>query len=105
MDLFSAIRHLCLLYGSVLDRPQIVYGVFDTPLAESGIAGLSFGLALEGFRPVPEIQFFGFIFEAMDEVVAQMVFSEFFLQSFSCPENSSVFPNIFTKNNDILVIF
>ena len=46
--------------------------VFDTPLAESGIAGLSFGLALEGFRPVPEIQFFGFIFEAMDEVVAQM---------------------------------
>lgn len=31
--------------------------VFDTPLAESGIAGLSFGLALEGFRPVPEIQF------------------------------------------------
>lgn len=46
--------------------------VFDTPLAESGIAGMSFGLALEGFRPVPEIQFFGFIFEAMDEVVAQM---------------------------------
>lgn len=46
--------------------------VFDTPLAESGIAGLGFGLALEGFRPVPEIQFFGFIFEAMDEVVAQM---------------------------------
>lgn len=46
--------------------------VFDTPLAESGIAGLGFRLALEGFRPVPEIQFFGFIFEAMDEVVAQM---------------------------------
>lgn len=46
--------------------------VFDTPLAESGIAGLAFGLALEGFRPVPELQFFGFVFEAMDEVVAQM---------------------------------
>lgn len=35
--------------------------VFDTPLAESGILGLSTGLALEGFRPVPEIQFFGFV--------------------------------------------
>ncbi len=46
--------------------------VFDAPLAESGIAGLAFGLALEGYRPVPELQFFGFVFEAMDEVVAQM---------------------------------
>ena len=45
--------------------------VFDTPLAESGIGGLAFGLALEGFRPVPEIQFFGFVFEVMDTVVAQ----------------------------------
>lgn len=46
--------------------------VFDTPLAESGIAGMAFGLALEGYRPVPELQFFGFVFEAMDEVVAQI---------------------------------
>ncbi len=46
--------------------------VFDTPLAESGIGGLAFGLALEGYRPVPEIQFFGFVFEVMDEIVAQM---------------------------------
>lgn len=46
--------------------------VFDTPLAESGIGGLSIGLALEGYRPVPEIQFFGFVFEVMDSVVAQM---------------------------------
>lgn len=46
--------------------------VFDTPLAESGIGGLAFGLAMEGFRPVPEIQFFGFIFEVMDSVVGQM---------------------------------
>ncbi|MEG2709138.1 MAG: alpha-ketoacid dehydrogenase subunit beta, partial [Vagococcus sp.] len=36
--------------------------VFDAPLAESAIGGLAFGLALEGFRPVPEIQFFGFVF-------------------------------------------
>ena len=46
--------------------------VFDTPLAESGIGGLAFGLAMEGYRPVPEIQFFGFIFEVMDSVVGQM---------------------------------
>ncbi|WP_080874884.1 alpha-ketoacid dehydrogenase subunit beta [Oceanobacillus timonensis] len=46
--------------------------VFDTPLAESGIGGLSIGLALEGFRPVPEIQFFGFVFEAMDSINGQM---------------------------------
>lgn len=46
--------------------------VFDTPLAESGIGGLAFGLALENYRPVPEIQFFGFIFEVIDEVIGQM---------------------------------
>ena len=46
--------------------------VFDTPLAESGIGGLAIGLALEKFRPIPEIQFFGFIFEVMDSVVTQM---------------------------------
>ncbi|RDW18423.1 alpha-ketoacid dehydrogenase subunit beta [Oceanobacillus arenosus] len=46
--------------------------VFDTPLAESGIGGLAIGLALEGYRPVPEIQFFGFVFEVMDSVAGQM---------------------------------
>ncbi|MCL6593926.1 MAG: alpha-ketoacid dehydrogenase subunit beta [Alicyclobacillus sp.] len=48
-----------------------VHRVFDTPLAESGIAGLAVGLALQGFRPVAEIQFFGFVFEAMDEIAGQ----------------------------------
>lgn len=46
--------------------------VFDTPLAESGIGGLALGLALQNFRPVMEIQFFGFVFEAMDSIVSQM---------------------------------
>lgn len=46
--------------------------VFDTPLAESAIGGLSIGLALQGFRPVPEIQFFGFLFEVMDSISGQM---------------------------------
>ncbi|MBM7572227.1 alpha-ketoacid dehydrogenase subunit beta [Aquibacillus albus] len=46
--------------------------VFDTPLAESGIGGLAFGLSIQGFRPVPEIQFFGFVYEAMDAINGQM---------------------------------
>src|SRR3984893_8376957 len=45
--------------------------VFDTPLAESGIGGLAVGLALTGFRPVMEIQFFGFVFETFDAVASQ----------------------------------
>ncbi len=45
--------------------------VFDTPLAESGICGLAVGLGVQGFRPVAEIQFIGFIFEAMDSICAQ----------------------------------
>jgi pyruvate dehydrogenase E1 component beta subunit len=45
--------------------------VFDTPLAESGIAGLAVGLAVQGFRPIAEIQFVGFIFEAMDQILVQ----------------------------------
>ena len=45
--------------------------VSDTPLAESGIGGMAIGLALQGFRPVPEIQFIGFIFEVMDSIVGQ----------------------------------
>lgn len=46
--------------------------VFDTPLAESGIGGLAIGLGLTGFRPVMEIQFFGFVFEVFDSVAGQM---------------------------------
>ncbi|MFQ3545907.1 alpha-ketoacid dehydrogenase subunit beta [Halobacillus rhizosphaerae] len=46
--------------------------VFDTPLAESAIGGMSIGLALQDFRPVPEIQFFGFVYEVMDAINGQM---------------------------------
>lgn len=45
--------------------------VFDTPLAESGIGGLAIGLGLTGYRPVAEIQFIGFIFEAFDSIAGQ----------------------------------
>ncbi|MCK9909845.1 alpha-ketoacid dehydrogenase subunit beta, partial [Microbacteriaceae bacterium K1510] len=44
---------------------------FDTPLAESGIGGLAVGLGVNGFRPVAEIQFFGFVFETFDAVASQ----------------------------------
>ncbi len=45
--------------------------VFDTPLAESGIIGLAVGMSTQNLRPVPEIQFFGFVYEAMDAVSGQ----------------------------------
>jgi len=43
--------------------------VFDTPLSEAAIAGVSVGLASQGFRPVAEIQFTGFIYPAIDQLV------------------------------------
>src|SRR5258708_1589414 len=46
--------------------------VFDTPLNESGIIGLAIGLAVNGMRPVPEIQFMDFIFPAFDEIVSEV---------------------------------
>ena len=46
--------------------------VFNTPLAESGIGGLAIGLATTGYRPIMEIQFFGFLFEVMDSISGQM---------------------------------
>jgi 2-oxoisovalerate dehydrogenase E1 component beta subunit len=42
--------------------------VFDTPLAEAAIGGLSIGLAAQGFRPVAEIQFTGFIYPVIDQL-------------------------------------
>lgn len=51
--------------------------VFDTPLAESGIMGLAVGLSATGWRPVPEIQFMGFTFEAMDQIVGQIARNHF----------------------------
>jgi 2-oxoisovalerate dehydrogenase E1 component beta subunit len=42
--------------------------VIDTPLAEGAIAGISVGLAAQGFRPVAEIQFTGFIYPVIDQL-------------------------------------
>ena len=43
--------------------------VMDTPLAESGIAGVSIGMALAGLRPIAEMQFAGFMFLAFSQLV------------------------------------
>jgi pyruvate dehydrogenase E1 component beta subunit len=43
--------------------------VMDTPLAESMIAGLSIGMAAQGMRPVAEIQFMGFIYPTVDQII------------------------------------
>jgi 2-oxoisovalerate dehydrogenase E1 component beta subunit len=46
--------------------------VMDTPLAESGIIGLACGLAVNGMKPVPEIQFMDFIYPAFDQIVSEV---------------------------------
>ena len=46
--------------------------VMDTPLAESGILGMAIGMAMNGIRPVVEIQFADFIYPAFDQIVSEM---------------------------------
>ncbi len=43
--------------------------VLDTPLAELAIAGVAVGMAAEGLRPVAEIQFMGFIYPTVDQII------------------------------------
>ncbi|MDN6629687.1 MAG: alpha-ketoacid dehydrogenase subunit beta [Staphylococcus equorum] len=51
--------------------------VFDTPLAESGIGGLALGLSTQGYRPVMEVQFLGFVFEVFDSIAGQIARTRF----------------------------
>ena len=44
---------------------------FDTPLSEDGIVGAAIGMAVNGLRPVAEIQFQDFIFPAFDQIVSE----------------------------------
>jgi pyruvate dehydrogenase E1 component beta subunit len=45
---------------------------FDTPLAESAIVGAAIGMAIRGYRPVPEIQFDGFSYPAFEQIVSHL---------------------------------
>jgi len=59
----------------VTDGLQDAFGeqrVFDTPLAEAAIAGVSVGLALAGWRPVAEMQFDAFSYPALDQVICHV---------------------------------
>ncbi len=58
---FRATDGLHQLYGA--------YRVLDTPLAEAAIAGVSVGLAAQGFLPVAEIQFTGFAYTCIDQLL------------------------------------
>jgi pyruvate dehydrogenase E1 component beta subunit len=63
------------IYGGVFRATDGLYQtfgaerVFDAPLAETVIAGLAVGLAAQGFRPVAEVQFMGFIYPMIDQLV------------------------------------
>ena len=46
--------------------------VVSSPLGEAGIVGAAIGLAMAGYRPVCEIQFDGFTFPAMNQIVTQL---------------------------------
>ena len=46
--------------------------VFNTPIAEAGIAGMCVGLAMAGWRPVAELQFDGFSYPALDQVISHV---------------------------------
>lgn len=60
--------------------------VVDTPLSESGIVGTSIGLAMAGMRPVPEIQFDGFLGPAYDQLNTQAARCRTRTRgSFNCP--------------------
>src|SRR5438552_7743514 len=59
----------------VTDGLQEEFGpdrVFDTPLAEAAIAGVSLGLALAGWHPVAEMQFDGFSYPALDQIISHV---------------------------------
>ncbi len=59
----------------VTEGLQACYGrarVMDAPIAEAGIVGMAVGMAIAGLRPVPEIQFMGFLYPAFDQIISHV---------------------------------
>jgi pyruvate dehydrogenase E1 component beta subunit len=59
----------------VTDGLQREFGrerVFNTPIAEAGIAGMCVGLCLAGWRPIAEMQFDGFSYPALDQIISHV---------------------------------
>ncbi|GAV14731.1 alpha-ketoacid dehydrogenase subunit beta [Paenibacillus sp. chi10] len=46
--------------------------VVDTPLSEAGIVGCGIGLALNGLKPIVEIEFLGFIYPALEQILSHL---------------------------------
>lgn len=58
----------------VSDKLQEKHGenrIIDTPIAESGAVGAAIGLAVNGMKPIVEMQFMGFLYSAMDQICSQ----------------------------------
>lgn len=85
MDIKLAEDNSVVVYGEdvgvvggvfrVTEGLQKKYGVervFDSPLAESAIAGTGVGMALSGLRPVVEMQFDGFSYPAFNQIISNV---------------------------------
>jgi 2-oxoisovalerate dehydrogenase E1 component subunit beta len=74
-----------LVFGEDVGRAGGIFGVtaglqeafgqervFDTPVSEAGFVGAAVGLAIGGFRPVVELQFDGFGYPALEQVISHL---------------------------------
>jgi 2-oxoisovalerate dehydrogenase E1 component subunit beta len=74
-----------VVYGEDVGRAGGIFGVtaglqasfgadrvFDTPIAEAGFVGAAIGLSMRGYRPVVELQFDGFAYPALEQVISHV---------------------------------